>query len=85
MYTKKITYCKEFLSGLLKGMTVRETVNTTDDAVHMRLAVLGQMQKDYVLHGMPAKDICGDWFRIYNIGCEDITPAETPAPAAEVA
>jgi len=81
MYTKKITYCKEFLSGTLQGLTVRESVPTTDDAVTMRLERLQQLQRDYVLHGMKAKDVSGNWYRVYNIGCEDIAPA----PAAEVA
>ncbi len=66
-YTKKISYSQEFLTGSLAGICIRQTMNTTDDAVHMRLnALMGATKLN------PRTDLTGNTYWIYNIGCEDI-------------
>jgi hypothetical protein len=70
MYTKKITYSREFLSGNLAGVIVRnQVIHTTADAAHTRCLELARWNS---LN--PGKDLSGNLYWNYNIGCEDIAP-----------
>jgi hypothetical protein len=74
MYTKRITFSREFLSGNLAGLIVRLTINTTADAAHAMSQQLRAFSRRE-----PGMDASGNLYWNYNVGCEDIA-----AVAAEV-
>jgi hypothetical protein len=81
MYTKKITYSREFLSGSLAGMTIRGcAVYATAATAHAIMVRLGA----YDRRNPGTETLTGNLYWNYNIACEDIAPAPTPAPAAAV-
>lgn len=68
MYTKRVSYSKEFLTGTLAGISVRCGFDTTDDAVAIHLAELNAITKQN-----PGSEVLtAATFWVYNIGCEDI-------------
>jgi len=71
-YTKAVSFSKLFLTGNLAGLTVRETIKTTADAVALHTATLSAMQRAFVLDGKVARDLTGSEYRVYNIAVEDL-------------
>jgi hypothetical protein len=60
----RIEYSKEFLTGLLAGLTVRGGFNVPSDVAAARMAELNRFTK---LN--PGRDcVTGDQFWIYNLG-----------------
>jgi hypothetical protein len=67
-YTKRISYSKQFLTGALAGLSVRQTLDTTTDAVLLHAESLNRLTK-----ANPGTDcVTGSAFWIYNIGTEEI-------------
>ena len=80
MYTKKITFSREFLSGPLAGLSVRGIeIRTTADAAHAHMMGLQRFSR----RNPGTEAGTGVLYWNYNVGCEDIAPAGEPA--AEVA
>jgi len=76
MNNKRILYSKEFLSGALAGICVRCSYDTTADAAVLHELSLSRIQRNWSLNRVPAVDITGNQYTVYNIGCEDIAPGQ---------
>ena len=70
MNTKKISYTKEFLSGMLAGISVPASFGTTEDALTIHLEELGKITRE-----TPGRDVLGDSYFVRAIAVEDIPAA----------
>ena len=77
MYTHRISYSKEFLSGTLTGICVRCHFKTTADALRLHMNALQGTTKD-----QPAVEGNGTYW-IYNVGCEELQPITTQQTCIE--
>jgi hypothetical protein len=57
MYTHKISYTKQFLSGNLAGFKVEENFRTTSDALQLHIAKFTKVNKKFIVSNVTVEKI----------------------------